>query len=109
MKSTLVIYLLDLAELPWYAGTIHGFEGEGVLRITSATKIRRHAEWVLMIELGDHNVRLYSLTAHEAFSKSASRLSLKRLGSGRSSDEFAIQRQDKPREPFQIGDQSWKI
>lgn len=77
------------------------------MRITSAIEIRRYAEWVFKIEMGD-SVGLYSLTACEAFWKSDSRFSLKRLGSRVSIDEFAIQRFDKPPESIYIGDQSWK-
>lgn len=110
-KSTLVIYRFDSAELPWYAGTIHDVESQGALRITSVTEIRRHAEWVLKIEIG-RTAGLYSLSAREAFSKSDSYFSFKVLKSlekapGSSSDIFAIQELEKPPEPLLIGDQSW--
>ncbi|KAL9130273.1 MAG: hypothetical protein Q9175_007063, partial [Cornicularia normoerica] len=113
LKSTLVIYRFDSAELPWYAGTVHDVEGQGAFRITGVTGIGRHAEWVLKIEIGN-TTGLYSLTAREAFSNSDSRFSLKTLETlekvpGLSNDQFAIQEFNGPREPFPIGDQSWHV
>lgn len=59
LKSTLVIYPFDSAELPWYAGTVHDVEGQGAFRITGVTEIGHHAEWVLKIEIGN-TAGLYS-------------------------------------------------
>ena len=73
-----------------------------MLRITSATEIGRYAKWISKIEMGDSD-GLSSLTAREAFSKSASRYSSERLGSRLPIDGFATQRFEKPPEPIYIG------
>lgn len=113
LRSALVMYRFDSADLPWYAGTIHDVEGQGGLVFTSVAEIRPNAEWVLTIEIGDTPSR-YSLTAREAFSKSDSRFSLNKLESlvkvpGLLSDEIAIHTFDKPPKPPSTSDQSGKV
>lgn len=113
LKNTLVIYRFDSADLPWYAGSIHDVGGQGALRIMGVAEVRRHAEWVLKIEIGD-TAGLYSLTARKAFSKSDSRFSLTMLKPlekvpGISPDRFTIQGVDGPPEPLPSGDQSWNV
>lgn len=111
VKSILIIYRFDSAEIPWYAGTIYDVEGHGALRITSATEIRRQAEWALQIEIG-HTAGLYLLTARKAFSKYDSSFSLKALESLKKvpalSKNINLQ-VDKPPQPLPIGDQLWKV
>ena len=113
LRSTLVIYRFDSAELPWYAGTVHDVEGLGAFRITGVTEIRHHAEWVLKIEIGD-TTGLYSLTTREAFSKSGRRFSLRTVESVEevfdlSNDKSAIQGFERPLAPLPIGDHSWNV
>ena len=113
LRSTLVIYRFDSAELPWYAGAVHGVEGQGAFRIIGVAEIRRHKEWVLQIEIGD-TAGLYSLNAREAFSNSDSRFSLKTLETlekvpGLSEDKSTVQGFDRLPEPLSTGDQSWTI
>lgn len=112
LQSTLIIYRFDSAELPWYAGTIYNIEGQGALHL-SATEIRRHAAWILKIDIGD-TAGLYSLTTCEAFSKFDSRFLLERLGSLEEvptlpNDNFVVQELDRPPEPLPINDGSWKV
>ncbi len=116
LQSTLVIYRFDLGELPCYAGAVRAVEGQGALHITSVLEIRRHAEWVLKIEIGD-TAGLYLLTARDGFSNTDSRFSLKSLESlesleklpSLSIDKSAIRDLDTPPEASPIGDQSWHI
>lgn len=112
-ESTLVIYCFDSAELPWYAGTIQNVKGQGALRITGVTEIRRRAAWVLRIDIGD-TAGLYSLTSCEAFSKHDSRFVLKRLGSLEEvptlpDREFVVAGLDRSPEPLPTSAGSWKI
>ena len=113
LQSTLVIYFLDSAEIPWYAGAIHDVEGQGALRITGVREIRRYAEWALEIEIGD-TLGLYLLTAREAFSSTASRFLFKSVKSlenipGFVKEESGIRELDRSPEPPVAGDQSWNI
>lgn len=113
LQSTLVIYRFDSADVPWYAGTICKVEGEGALRITGVTEIRRHAAWVLKIDIGD-TAGLYSLTTREAFSKFDSRFLLKRLESleevpTSSNGNFIGQELDRPPKPLPVCDRSWMV
>ena len=113
LQKSLVIYRFDSAEVPWYAGTVHDVKGQGALRITGVIEIKRHAEWVIGIEIGD-TAGLYSLTARKAFSKGDSRFSLETLKSpekvaGLSNVEFAIQGFTRSPESLPVGDQSWKV
>ena len=113
MKSTLIIYRFDSADRPWYAGTIQDAEGQGALHIPVVLEIKRHAEWVLKIEIGD-TAGLYSLHAREAFSNRDSRFSLKRLeslekASGMTNANLASQRFDRPPELLPLGDQFWEV
>ena len=113
VQSNLIIYRFDSAELPRYAGTIYNVEGQGTLRITGITEIRRHAAWVLKIDIGD-TAGLYSLTTRDAFSKFDSRFGLKRLGSLKEvptlpNANLVVQELDRPPEPLPISDWSWKV
>lgn len=113
VQSTLVIYRLDLAELPWYAGTIYNVEGHGALYVICVTEVRQHAAWVLKIGVGN-TAGLYSLTTHEAFSKLDSRFLLKRLASLEEvptlpNGNFVNQELDMPFKPLPVGDWSWKV
>ena len=114
LRSTLLIYRFDLAEIPCYAGAVHDVEGQGTLRIVSLIETRRSSEWLLRIDIGD-TTGLYSLTARAAFSNSGSRYLLKKLESWEnvpnlSEDSSALQRfDDKVIGLHSIGDQSWNI
>ena len=112
-KNTVVVYRFDSTDLPLYAGTIHDVEGQGALRITSVKEIRRHAEWVLRIEIGE-TAGFYLLHTREAFAKSDSRFSLKSLRSaeevlGLSAYNLATELFDGAHESFPISVQSWNI
>ena len=112
-KNTLVVYSFDLTDLPRYAGTIHDVEGQGVLRIISVKEIRRNAEWVLRIEIGE-TAGFYSLHTREAFAKSDSQFSLKPLESaeevlGLSTDDRETGVLDGVHEPFSLSGQSWNV
>lgn len=112
-SSALVIYRFDSTELPWYAGVVHEVEGQGALRIINVIEVRRHAEWILRIDIGD-TPGLYSLTAREAFSNAGSRFSLNALESldnvpGLSQDNSASRDPERPPEAIPMIDQSWNI
>ena len=112
-KNTLVVYRFDLTDLPRYAGTIHDVEGHGALRIISVKEIRRNAEWVLRIKIGE-TAGFYSLHTREAFAKSDSQFSLKPLESaeevlGLSTDNLAAEAFDGAHEPFPVSGQSWNV
>lgn len=113
LQSIVVIYRFDSAELPWYAGTIYDVKGQGALRITDVIEIRRHAEWVLKIEIGG-TAGFYSLSTRKAFSKSDCRFSLERLESmeklpGLSNYKLETQGFHTPPKHFLSGDQFWNI
>ena len=112
-QSTLIVYYFDSTEIPWYAGAIHDVEGQGALRITGVREIRRYAEWVLKIEIGD-TLGLYLLTAREAFSSTGSRFLFRSVKSlekipGFLKEESAIRELDRSPEPLVAGDQSWNV
>ena len=112
-KNTLVVYRFDLKDLPRYAGTIHDVEGQGALRIISVKEIRRNAEWVLQIEIGE-TVGFYSLHTREAFAKFDSQFSLKPLESaeevlGLSTNNPVTEVFDGAHEPFSINGRSWNV
>ena len=112
-KNTLVVYRFDSTDLPLYAGTVHDVEGQGALRIISVKEIRRNAEWVLQIEIGE-TAGFYLLHTREAFAKSDSRFSLKLLESAEevlrlSADNIATEMFDGAHEPFPMSIQSWNV
>ena len=112
-KNTLVVYCFDSTDLPRYAGAIHDVEGRGALRIISVKEIRRHAEWVLRIEIGE-TAGFYLLHTREAFAKSDSHFSLKSLESaeevlGLSAHNLATEMFDGAHEPFPISGQFWNV
>ena len=110
-QSTLVIYFFDSAEIPWYAGAIHDVKGQGALHITRMIEIRRYAEWLLRIEIGD-TLGLYLLTAREAFSSTGSRFLLKSLESLDTIPDFLKEESGElagSPEPLVAGDQSWNV
>ena len=112
-RSTLLIYRFDSTEFPCYAGAVHDVQGQGALRITGMTEIRRHTEWALEIKIGDA-VGLYLLTAREAFSNTSARFSFRCLESLEIlprllKDQLITPEVDGPPESFSNGDRAWKI
>ena len=112
-KNTLVVYRFDSTDLPRYAGTIRDVEGQGPLRIISVKEIRRHAEWVLRIDIGE-TAGFYSLHTREAFAKSDSCFSLKSLEPAEevldlSTETLATKMFDRAHEPFPSNGQSWNV
>ena len=111
--STLVVYCFDSADLPWYAGTVHDVEGQGTLHITHLIETKRHAEWVLKVQIGD-TAGLYLLNARDAFLNSGPYYSLKILESLEnvprlSEDDSALQDFNRAPEAIPIGDHAWNI
>lgn len=111
--STLVVYCFDSADLPWYAGTVHDVEGQGTLHITRLLETKRHAEWVLRIQIGDTG-GLYLVNARDAILNSGPRYSLKTLESLEdvprlSEDDSALQEFNRASKPIPIGDHAWNI
>ena len=113
LRSTLVIYRLDLTELAWYAGTVHDVEGRGAMRMVGVEEIRRHREWALRIDIGDI-ARRYSIIDNEGCSNYGSRYSLITLESSEqvpdsSGGTSAIQGCDNGPELQSIDDRSWNF